>query len=76
MTNYDQFGFSLKIDRETEIQAAGWTQAEANEQQGVLSFPYGGVNVLLRWIPAEGITPAEMLADSFKGEKLFGYRQN
>lgn len=65
MTTFDQYGFTLKIDRETEIKAAGWSQAEAGEQQGVLSFPYGGVTVLLRWVPSEGLTPADMLADSF-----------
>ena len=72
LTAYDQYGFSLKIDRDTEIRAAGWNQAEANEQQGVLSFPYGGVTVLLRWVPVEGLAPADILSDGMEIGELTG----
>ena len=65
LTTYDQFGFSLRLHRRTNISSAGWTENEASAIQGVLSFDYGGVNALLRWIPAQGVTSETMLVDSY-----------
>ena len=65
LSTIGDFGFALKVERETQVSSAGWTESDASQVQGVLRFPYGGVNVLLRWAPAEGATPSSVLAESF-----------
>lgn len=65
LTTISDFGFALKVERETQVSSAGWTETDANQEQGVLRFPYGGVNVLLRWVPGDGGTPSSILAEGF-----------
>lgn len=65
LTTISDFGFALKVERQTQVSSAGWTESDASQEQGVLRFPYGGVNVLLRWIPGDEGTPSSVLADSF-----------
>ena len=65
LTTYDQYGYSLRLNRQANISSAGWTEPEPSQSQGVLSFGYGGVTALLRWIPAEGVTSEAMLVDSY-----------
>lgn len=64
-TVYDQFGFTLTVDDNVNITSAGWTETEPSKDQGILSFGYKGVTVLVIWIPSGGTTPAAFLADNF-----------
>ena len=52
LTTYDEFGFTLKLDRGTGVQTAGWTEPEPSDEQGLISFEFGGVNAILSWNPA------------------------
>ena len=64
-TVYDQYGFTLTLDDDVNITSAGWTETEPSKDQGILSFGYKGVTVLVIWIPSDGTTPAGFLADNF-----------
>jgi hypothetical protein len=44
---FDEFGFTLNLDRGADVQTAGSTSAD----QGALSFAYGEVNTVLTWTP-------------------------
>jgi hypothetical protein len=44
---YDDFGFSLRLDRGADVRPAGTPSVE----QGIISFAYGDVNAILTWTP-------------------------
>ena len=44
---YDDFGFSLRLDRGADVRPAGTPSVE----QGIISFAYGDVNGILTWTP-------------------------
>ena len=52
MTVYDEFGFVLKLDHGASVQTAGWTEPEPNDDQGLITFEFGGVDNILTWNPA------------------------
>ena len=56
---YDEFGFSLQLDRGADIQNA----FEPSETQGLISFGLGEVNALLSWLP-EGDNNVLTLVDT------------
>ena len=64
-TNLDEFGFSLRLDGNVDVQSAGWTAAEPTAGQGSVSFSTGGVNAILIWSPAGDQTPLNFLADTY-----------
>ena len=55
----------MELDREANVQTAGWTGPEPNTLQGTLSFTEGGVNASLIWGPQEGREPLVFLADTY-----------
>jgi hypothetical protein len=61
----DEYGFTLKLDQDADVRAAGWTGPEPNAQQGTVSFASGGVNVALIWGPQEGRESLTFLADTY-----------
>jgi hypothetical protein len=61
----DEYGFTLKLDQDADVRAAGWTGPEPNAQQGTVSFANGGVNVALIWGPQEDREPLSFLADTY-----------
>jgi hypothetical protein len=63
--SFDEFGFSLSLDRGADVQTAGWILPEPSAQQGLLSFSTGGVNVILTWLPPAGNTALTMVGDTY-----------
>ncbi len=63
---YDEFGFSLKLDRGADVQSAGWTGPEPSEEQGLITFAYGGVNTIMTWNPPEGATPLSLVNNIYQ----------
>ena len=63
---YRSYGFVLRLDNEADIAATGWTESAATVGQGLLSFEYGGTNVLVLWVQKSGATPEGMLTDTYQ----------
>jgi hypothetical protein len=65
LKTFNQFGFSLNLDRGADVKTAGFLQPEPNTQQGVLTFGTGGANVILTWLPPAGNPPLILLRDTY-----------
>ena len=63
-TSVVEFGFSLRLDGNVDVQSAGWTEAEPTAEHGRVSFAAGGVNAILIWSPVGDQTPLNFLADT------------
>jgi hypothetical protein len=66
LKTFNQFGFTLNLDRGADVKTGGYLQPEPNAQQGVLSFGTGGVNVILTWLPPAGNPPLTLLRDTYE----------
>lgn len=65
LKTFNQFGFTLNLDRGADVKTAGFPSGEPNAQQGVLSFATGGVIVVLIWLPPAGNPPLTLLRDTY-----------
>jgi hypothetical protein len=65
ITTFDEHGFRMVLIGNIEIQQDGLTGAEPDASQGQVTFPYGGANVFLIWLPAAGLSTADLLAGTF-----------
>jgi hypothetical protein len=59
---YDAFGFSIELDqdstfRDSDLSVSGWTETDASNEQGLMTFDYNGANVVLFWQPGAGDSP-------------------
>ena len=63
---YDKYDFILRLDKEPVITALGYQEAEASKDQGLLSFSYQGVNILMIWIRNTDATAQGMLQDTYQ----------
>ena len=60
-TVFDEFGFSLGLDRGAEI-----TNLPGNTAtQGMTQLGYGGVNAILSWVPINGVTKEALVSGMF-----------
>jgi hypothetical protein len=58
------YGFGLRLDGNVPVQFAGWSEASATEEQGLISFPYEGASAMLSWFPAV-VAPQQTVADGY-----------
>jgi hypothetical protein len=65
LTTFSQYGFRLVLIGQVDIQQAGLTATEATNLQGQATFPYGGANAVIIWLPAAGLTPSTILAGTY-----------
>jgi hypothetical protein len=65
LKTFNQFGFSLNLDRGADVKTAGYLLPEPSAQQGVLSFGTGGVSVILTWLPPGDNPPLTLLRDTY-----------
>ena len=66
LTIYDEFGFTLKLDRGTGVNTAGFTEPEPSNEQGLISFEFGGVNAILSWNPAGKSTTLSLVNNIYQ----------
>ena len=60
-TMFDEFGFSLGLDRGAEI-----TNLPGNTAtQGMTQLGYSGVNAILSWVPINGVTTEALVSGMF-----------
>jgi hypothetical protein len=65
LKTFNQFGFTLNLDRGADVKTSGFLLAEPDAQQGVLTFGTGGVNVILTWLPPGDNPPLTLLGDTY-----------
>jgi hypothetical protein len=65
ITTFDEHGFRILLIGNIEIQQDGLTSAEPDASQGQVTFPYGGANAFLIWLPAAGLSSTDLLAGTF-----------
>ena len=63
-TTIGDYGFSLDLDGEVEVQYGGWTGTGPDASQGMIKFPYEGVSAILVWYSSDS-TPQQIVADSY-----------
>ena len=66
LTIYDEFGFTLKLDRGAGVNASGWTAAEPSNEQGLISFEFSGINAILTWNPAGNSTALSLVNNIYQ----------
>jgi hypothetical protein len=66
LTTFDKYGFRIDLHGRVDIQEAGLTGPDASQALGQVIFPYGGVTVILVWLPAADLTPAEILGGTYE----------
>jgi hypothetical protein len=66
---FDEFGFSLEIDEDTNLRKLlsidGLLETTADETQGILAFEYNGVDASLMWSYDEGESTEELVETGF-----------
>jgi len=68
---YDAYGFIMALDSGSSFETVnlattGLTGTEADLAQGMLTFVYKGVSVLLYWLPAEQQTPPAIVSSTYQ----------
>ena len=66
LTTYDEFGFTLKLDRGAGVNTSGFTEPEPSNEQGLISFEFGGVNAILSWNPAGNSTMLSLVNNIYQ----------
>ncbi len=64
-TVYEDFNFSISLDDKVDITTTGWSEDSATQDQGVVYFPYKGVNAILIWMPAGSDTADTVLTNHY-----------
>ena len=57
----DEFGFTLRLNRGADPQ----TLQGSTSNQGMTQLEYSGVNVILSWVPVNGVTPQGLVSGTF-----------
>ena len=65
ITTFEEHGFRLVLIGNIAIQQEGLTGDEPDASQGQVTFPYGGANAFLIWLPAADLSPTDLLAGTF-----------
>ena len=60
-TRIDEFGFTLGLNRGAYPQ----TLRGSTSNQGMTQLEYNGVNVILSWVPVNGVTPQGLVSGTF-----------
>ena len=60
-TRIDEFGFTLGLNRGAYPQ----TLRGSTSNQGMTQLEYSGVNVILSWVPVNGVTPQGLVSGTF-----------
>jgi hypothetical protein len=68
---YDANGFTVALDSgssfaSVNLATAGWTGADADLDQGLLTFTYKGASIVLFWLPTEQQTPSTILSSTYQ----------
>jgi hypothetical protein len=64
---YDAYGFGLPVPLNVEINAAGLTEPDASEENGILLATAGGTTIFLLWSsPVPPLTPEESVIAGFE----------
>ena len=66
LTTYDEFGFTLKLDRGTGVESAGWTAPEPSNEQGLITFEFVGINAILTWNPPGNSTTLSLVNNIYQ----------
>ena len=64
-TVVDDFGFTLSIDGEVDVENSGLTGDQATADEGIIFFEYGGANAILLWFEDNESDIDEVLSDSY-----------
>lgn len=70
-SSFEVHGFTLKLDPDSDFVASGldvtgFTEAEADESQGLLKLDYNGADVVFYWQPStSGIKPQQSVSNAF-----------
>ena len=64
-TVVDDFGFTLSIDGEVDVENSGLTGDQATVDEGIMFFEYGGANAILLWFEDNESEIDEVLFDSY-----------
>jgi len=64
-TVVDDFGFTLSIDGEVDVENSGLNGDQATAEDGIIFFEYGGANAILLWFEDNESDIDEVLSDSY-----------
>ena len=72
---YNRFGFTVELDQDatfgaSDLNVGGWTETEADVNQGLMTFIYNGVDVVIFWQPHGGDTPQATVDLTYQLQKL------
>ena len=72
---YQKYGFKVELDQDATFATAnlninGWTDSVASESQGLMTFDYNGVDVVMFWQPQNGDTPQETVDLTYQLQQL------
>lgn len=72
---FDGFGFTLQLDQDanfgsSDLLVKGWTESEASNDQGLLTFTYTGADVVFFWKPQNNDVPQTVVDSTYELQKL------
>lgn len=76
LTNvYNVFGFSVELDQDASFQSSnlkvsGWTETDADNTQGLMTFHYNGADIVIFWQPDSGSSPQQTVDLTYQVQKL------
>jgi hypothetical protein len=72
---YNLYGFSVELDQDasfanSNLNVSGWTDADADAEQGLMTFDYNGAGIVLFWQPQNGDTPQTTVDLTYQLQQL------
>ncbi len=76
LTNvYDRYGFTVELDQDatfasSNLNVGGWSDADPDSSQGLMTFNYNGANIVIFWQPQKGDTPQDTVDLTYQLQQL------
>ena len=67
VTKIIDYGFKLTIGEEIKIESSGLEKENADPNEGIMFFEYGGVNSIILWFEDDGSDLDSVLSDAYTG---------
>ena len=67
LTKVIDYGFKLTVDEDINIESSGLEKENADPNEGIMFFEYGGVNSIILWFEDEGVDLDSVLSDAYMG---------
>jgi hypothetical protein len=72
---YNLYGFTIELDQDatfatSNLNIGGWTETDADEAQGLMTFDYNGADIILFWQPMGGDTPQDTVDQTYQLQQL------